>query len=87
MVLGKAIGNRDLTYSQIMYENSRSALVRAGYSDSVADAIVDYVRAVNEGRIFKGVNRTSENTTPISIEEFSRQYALIYESRDPVIFS
>ncbi|MEX0686377.1 MAG: NmrA family NAD(P)-binding protein [Balneolales bacterium] len=85
-VLGKAIGNRDLIYSQIMYENARSALVRSGMSESVADAQVDFIRAVNEGRVFERVKRTSDNTTPISIEEFSRQYALIYESRDPVIF-
>lgn len=85
-VFGKAIGSADLAYSQISYESYRNALMRSGMSESVAAAHVEFVRSINEGRVFEAVERSPENTTPISIEEFSRQYALLYESRQPVFF-
>ncbi|MEX2403793.1 MAG: NmrA family NAD(P)-binding protein [Balneolales bacterium] len=79
-ILGKAIGITNLEYTQTSYENTRTAWVRSGISESVADAYIEFIRGINEGRIFENVERTPENTTPISIEEFSRQYALLYEN-------
>ncbi|MEX0778944.1 MAG: NmrA family NAD(P)-binding protein [Balneolales bacterium] len=79
-ILGKVIGMKDIAYSQTSYENTRTSLVRSGMSESVADAHIEFIRSINEGRIFENIERTPENTTPISIEEFSRQYALLYEN-------
>lgn len=84
-VLGKAIGRYDLSYSQVTYDSTRKSLIKKGMSESAADAHTEFLHAINEGYLFGETERTPENTTPISIEEFSRQYALLYESRQPVV--
>ena len=73
----KAIGERidmpDLPYVEFPPEGVRGALVHAGMSDQVAGLIVDMQLAMNEGRLFEGVARTPESSTPTRLEDFLSQ--------------
>ena len=74
-VLGDVIGNRDLKYVQFPYEQARGAMVEAGISESVATALTESMKTMNEGSFLSEAHRTPETTTPTSIEEFARSVA------------
>jgi uncharacterized protein YbjT (DUF2867 family) len=77
-ILGKAIGKPDLAYVQFPYEDALKGMIGAGLSKSVAEAFVEMNQAFNEGAV--KVKRTPESTTPTSIEDFSGEFALAYQS-------
>ncbi|UCE23558.1 MAG: NmrA family NAD(P)-binding protein [Candidatus Zixiibacteriota bacterium] len=74
-VLGDVIGNRDLKYVQFPYEQARGAMVESGISESVASALTEMMKTMNEGPFLSEAHRTPETTTPTSIEEFARSVA------------
>lgn len=68
--LGKALNLPTLSYVQIPYGDEVAALSQAGLSPSAAQALSDLNRSVNEDVIFQGLQRSHENTTPTSFEDF-----------------
>jgi uncharacterized protein YbjT (DUF2867 family) len=77
---GKAIGKPDLPYVEFTYEDMKTTMVSQwGASVSVAEMFVEFMRAMNEGRILSDAVRDAENTTPTSIEEFVPIFSQAYE--------
>jgi len=74
-VLGNTIGNKDLTYVQVPYDEARTYMVKLGMSDSVASAMTEMMKTMNEGTFLSEARRTLETTTPTSIEEFTKTVA------------
>lgn len=74
-VLGKALGREDLQYVQFPYDDARKAMVQMGLSEDVADLLIQLAKAINSGDILSHYQRTPENTTKTSIEEFARDFA------------
>jgi hypothetical protein len=68
-VIGKAIGQPDLSYVQISFEEQKKALMQYGASESVAAAMTIMWKNVNAG--LSAVQRTAENTTPSTLEYFA----------------
>jgi uncharacterized protein YbjT (DUF2867 family) len=77
-ILGKAIGKPDLAYVQFPYEDALKGMMGAGLSKSMAEAFVEMNQAFNEGEV--KVTRTSQNTTPTSIEDFAKEFARAYQT-------
>jgi uncharacterized protein YbjT (DUF2867 family) len=73
--LGKALGKEDLQYVQFPYEDARKAMVQMGLSEDVADLLVQLAKAINSGDILSHYERTPDNTTQTSIEEFAKAFA------------
>lgn len=69
--IGKAIGRPDLQYVQFPFNETKKALMQSGFSSAAADAILESVTVLNEGKIQATVKRTKENTTPTTIEQFA----------------
>jgi uncharacterized protein YbjT (DUF2867 family) len=67
-IVGKAIGKPDLTYVQVSFEDNKKALMQNGISESVADAMINMLKNINDG--LSMVTRTPENTTPTTLEYF-----------------
>lgn len=78
-VLGAAIGKPELQYVQFGYEDAVKGMMQAGLSADVARSFVEMSRAMNDGKIFH-YERTPENTTPTTIEQFSKVFAAAYQS-------
>jgi len=78
-ILGKAIGRPDLPYVQFSYEATEKALLDAGLPADIAAAFVEMYRAANEGLLAPTQPRSSENTTPTTIEAWSRVFATAYK--------
>ncbi len=80
-ILGPAIDKPGLRYQEFHYELFRGAMVQMGVSKSSTDLTIEFMKALNDGRIMSDVQRSVENTTPTSIEDFAPVFAHVYTSR------
>ncbi|MGE5285421.1 MAG: nucleoside-diphosphate sugar epimerase, partial [Actinomycetota bacterium] len=71
-ILGEAIGKPDLRYVQFSEDDARRALADAGMSASVIEAMLEMQRGFNAGSIRPTRARSAENTTPTTLEVFSK---------------
>lgn len=76
-VYGAAISKSDLNYVEFPYEDFKSAFMRMGASESVADKMNEFLERVNTGEVFIA-ERNEANTTPTTIEEFSHTFSYVY---------
>ncbi|VAX18363.1 hypothetical protein MNBD_IGNAVI01-2064 [hydrothermal vent metagenome] len=76
-VYGAAIGKPDLNYVEFPYEDFKSAFMGMGASENVADKMNEFLKRVNAGEIFIA-ERNEANTTPTTIEEFSKTFSYVY---------
>jgi uncharacterized protein YbjT (DUF2867 family) len=81
-ILGKAIGRDNLAYVRFEYEDFGRGMRNAGFSADGAVSMIELYRALNEGLVQPTAPRSAENTTPTSIEEFSRVFAAVYGEHD-----
>jgi uncharacterized protein YbjT (DUF2867 family) len=71
-ILGAAIGRPELRYVEWSPAESRENLLRAGFSASRADALLQLQATLNEGQPPIYPPRSAANTTPTTLEEFAR---------------
>ena len=76
-IFGNAIGHPDLNYVDFSYADFKGAFMGMGASESVADRMNEFLVRVNAGDVFIA-ERNEENTTPITIEEFSQTFKYVY---------
>lgn len=74
-VIGETIGTKNLKYVQFPYDEAKEHMVKTGISPSVAAALTDMMKSMNEGPFLGQAHRTAETSTPTSIEEFTRTVA------------
>jgi uncharacterized protein YbjT (DUF2867 family) len=69
-VIGKAIGQPDLSYVQLPDAQIRPALEQLGMSANFVDLLLEMTAALNSGYMRPLEKRTPQNSTPTSIETF-----------------
>lgn len=77
-VIGKAIGKPDLPYIQFPYDEAEKAMVGMGLSPDYARLLIEMNRSWNEGLMKPTEERSIQNTTSTSIEEFAKTYAILF---------
>ncbi len=77
-VIGSAIGKPDLPYVQFPYADARAAMIGMGMSADVADQFNEMYKAFNEGVVRPTQARGPQTTTPTTIEEFAKEFAVAY---------
>jgi uncharacterized protein YbjT (DUF2867 family) len=81
-ILGDAIGNPGLSYQQLPYEAFKEALVHMGFSKTTAALLCEMTAAVNERHVKALEPRSSENTTPTTLEQWAREvFAPAYQGK------
>jgi uncharacterized protein YbjT (DUF2867 family) len=81
-IIGKAIGKRELRYTQAPDEQVRPALVQLGMSANVADLLLEMSAALNSGYMRALEPRSAQNTTPTSYETFvAEEFLPLYEAK------
>jgi hypothetical protein len=70
-ILGSAIGQPDLDYVQIPYSDARRNLLGTGLSATFIDAVIETARSFNEGIVWARENRSAQNTTTTTLEQFA----------------
>ena len=73
-VLGEAIGKPGLKYVRFPEEEARKAMALAGMSGSVVEGMLEMQRGFNAGIVRPTRERSVENTTPTTLESFSRSF-------------
>jgi uncharacterized protein YbjT (DUF2867 family) len=71
-IIGRKINKPGLAYVMFPYDEAEKGLVAMGLSPDVSRVYVEMSRAFNDGLI-KYEQRTAENTTPTTFEEFCDQ--------------
>ena len=79
-VLGKAIGKENLKFVRFSYEDAHRGMTGMGISEDVASEMMELYRSFNEGICRPTEPRSAENTTPTTLEQFSKTFAAIYKS-------
>jgi uncharacterized protein YbjT (DUF2867 family) len=79
-IIGKAIGKADLQYIQFPYEDAEKAMVESGLSQDAARSFIELQRGINGGIVIAGAQRTAENTTETTFEEFAGIFAAVYSA-------
>lgn len=69
-IIGKAIGQPDLTYKQMPPQQIKPALTQMGMSPGMADLLLEMAEALNSGHMAPLETRSPRNTTATSFEEF-----------------
>ena len=79
-ILGEAIGKPDLPYVRVPDEAFANALVQAGFSKGVAEALVELSQALSAGRVRSLQGRTGRTTMPTPLETFAGEWAAAYRA-------
>jgi len=81
-IIGKAIGNPSLQYTQASDEQVQAALIQLGMSPNMAHLIIEMSAALNSGYMRALEPRSAENTTPTPYEAFvAEQFKPRYEGK------
>jgi uncharacterized protein YbjT (DUF2867 family) len=77
-VLGAAIGKPGLEYVQFSFEDMERALLGMGISASGTSTMLGLYRGINDGLVVATEERSPENTTATTFEEFAQLFAEVY---------
>jgi uncharacterized protein YbjT (DUF2867 family) len=70
-MLSRSAGRPDVRYLQVDYGAAREGMIKAGLSESFANAVIQTARGFNEGEQWALEARSSRNTTVTSLERFT----------------
>ncbi|MBK7303918.1 MAG: NmrA family NAD(P)-binding protein [Saprospiraceae bacterium] len=78
-VYGVAIGKNELSYVEFPYADFKNSMMTMmGTSESVADNLNEFIKAMNDGHVMAEAKRDAESTTPTTIEEFAHTFSYVY---------
>ncbi len=77
-IFGKKIGKPDLKYVHFSAAEEKKGLMDYGMSDDFSDQMVELNQAISDGLIAVNQERTADNTTQTTIEEFADFFAQVY---------
>lgn len=81
-IVGDAIVNPRLSYTQLPDEQLKPALRQIGMSDNMASLLLEMSASLNSGYMAALEKRSAANSTPTSIEQFVKETFLpVYEGR------
>jgi len=81
-IVGEAIMSPQLSYAQLPDEQLKPALTQMGMSENMASLLLEMSASLDSGYMAALENRSPENTTPTSIEQFvSSTFLPVYEGR------
>lgn len=78
-ILGKAIGKPDMKYVNFSASDSKAGMLQAGIPETIAEGYIEMFDALNSGRFLSDYQRTPENTTATSLEDFAQEFAAAYQ--------
>ncbi len=71
-ILGEAI-HKDLHYVRFPDQDALQGMIGSGFSESLAKAYIAFSHCVNEGKLYEGYRRRTDNTTSTLLETFASQ--------------
>lgn len=75
-MIGRTIGKPELPYVEFPYQDAIQGMVASGFcGEDAARLMVDLAKAINDGTLLNGHQRTAANSTPTRYEEFAGVFA------------
>jgi len=71
-ILGNAIGKPDLKYVTFSPEDGKNGMLQAGLPETIAEGYTELFDALNKGTYLNDYQRTPENKTPTTLEQFAK---------------
>ena len=78
--LGKAIGKPDLPYVTVSYDDMKQGMLAGGLRADIADLLLELHKSYDAGMIKPGRPRDKHSSTPTTIDEFSKTFAVVYNN-------
>jgi uncharacterized protein YbjT (DUF2867 family) len=75
-IIGRAIGQPDLRYVRVSYDQAHQALMGMGVPTKTADQFIEMYRGLDENVVVSEQPRSSTSTTPTSFETFVQEVFL-----------
>jgi len=72
-IIGGAISRPQLSYKQLPDDLVREGLVQTGFSKELADLLLEMSNAINSGHMVALEERSRQNTTPTTYEQFVKE--------------
>ena len=79
LVLGNAVGKPNLPYIAFSAADAKAGMLQMGIPETIADGYNELFEALGSGKYLDDYERNAENTTPTSIEDFAKEFALAYQ--------
>ena len=79
-LIGAAIGQPDLGYQQISYEETEQGLASMGIHPGTIATFIEMYRGAEAGLLVAEESRSLANTTPTTLEEFAGVLAAVYNA-------
>ncbi len=79
-IYGNAVDKPGLRYIQFPYDDAKKAFMMMGLGESFTDRMIEFTKALNDGLAGAAHQRTAENTTPTTAEEFALVFRDVYEN-------
>lgn len=79
--LAGAVGKEGINYVQFPYDEAIKGMMQYGVSESVANAMVEFQKGINDGPVLADYKRTPESTTKTSLEDFAREFAAAFSGQ------
>ena len=81
-IIAKAINKPDLEYVKLPDEQLRPVLLQLGFSQNLADSLLEMSASLNSGYMKALEKRRSQNTTPTSYETFvNEEFLPVYKAK------
>ena len=77
-ILGQAIGKPDLNYVSFSDEDAKAGMVQNGLPETIANGYVELFDALNKGTYLNDYQRTPENTSKTTVEDFAPEFAAAF---------
>lgn len=78
-ILGAAMGNPDLKYVQVPYDEVKREMVASGMPPAFADLMIEMYKAFNEGKCLPTQKLTPDHLGKFPVEEFAKYFANAYK--------
>lgn len=78
-IYGREIGIPGLKYIQLPEDEFISSMLKMGAGKSATGKFYEFTRLINEGKVSGFYTRTAANTTPTSVEDFTKVFKTKYE--------
>ncbi|WP_428665429.1 NAD(P)H-binding protein [Runella sp.] len=79
-VLSEAVG-QSFQYIEFSVADARAGMIGAGLAETIADGYNELFSGLNSGEYLKGYERSAENTTPTTLEDFAKnEFAVAFKA-------
>lgn len=80
-LIGKELGKPDLQWVRFPASELEKTLLSYGFAEGAAAGYVEMFETLDSGRLFEDFVRSKTPASGVTIEQFAKQFATVYQQR------